>query len=71
MKITSINKPMNRCTMWWGTAIDGDKNYDWFYNPRSRLCLREEWIPGSFVNIEPPHGARRKIINAVRAAKAA
>jgi hypothetical protein len=20
MKITNINKPMKRCTMWWGTA---------------------------------------------------
>jgi hypothetical protein len=71
MKVTSINKPMKRCTMWWGTAIDGDKNYEWFYNPRGRLCVREEesGIPGCFMNIEPAHGARRKIVRAVRAAK--
>src|ERR1700694_5760563 len=68
MKITSINKPMKR-----GTAIEGEKNYEWFYEPRSRLCVREEEprIPGCFKNIEPPHGARRKIVKAVRAAKAA
>ncbi len=72
MKITSINKPMKRCKQWWGTAIDGDKNYEWFYNPRSRLRVREEGprIPGCFMNIEPPH-ARRKIMKAVQAAKAA
>jgi hypothetical protein len=73
MKITSINKPMKRCTMWWGTAIEGEKNYEWFYTPRSRLCVREEEprIPGCFMNIEPPHGARRKIVKTVRTAKAA
>jgi hypothetical protein len=73
LKITTINKPMKRCTMWWGTAIDGNKNYEWFYTPRSRLRVREEEprIPGCFMNIEPPHGARRKIVKAVRAAKAA
>jgi hypothetical protein len=24
---------MKRCTMWWGTAIEGEKNYEWFYEP--------------------------------------
>ena len=73
MKITTINKPMKRGTMWWGTAIEGEKNFDWFYVPRSRLCVREEepGIPGCFMNIEPPHGAGRKVVKAVRAAKAA
>ena len=73
MKITSINKPMKRSTMWWGTAIDGDKNYEWFYDPRRRLLVREEEprIPGRFMNIDPPNGARRKVVKAVRAAKAA
>ena len=33
LKITTINKPMKRCAMWWGIAIDGDKNYEWFYEP--------------------------------------
>jgi hypothetical protein len=63
---------MKCCTMWWGTAIEGLKNYEWFYNPRSRFCVREEepGITGCFMNIEPPQGARRKIVNAVRAAKA-
>jgi hypothetical protein len=73
MIITSINKPMKRRTMWWGTAVDGHKNYEWFYDPRSRLCVREEepGIPGCFMNIELPRGARRKVLNAVRVAKAA
>ena len=71
LKITTINKPMKGCTQWWGTAIEGEKNYDWFYEPRSRLCVREEERPGCFTNIEPPHGARRKVVKAVRAAKAA
>jgi len=73
MKITSINKPMKRCIMWWGTAIEGDKNYEWFYQPRSRFMIRKEepGISGCFMNIDPPHGARRKIVKAVRAAKTA
>jgi hypothetical protein len=72
MKITTINKPMKRCTQWWGTGIDGDKNYEWFYEPRSRFAMREEEpnIPGSFTYIEPPDGARRIVVKAVRVAKA-
>jgi hypothetical protein len=34
MKITSVNKPTKRCRQWWGTAINGDKSCEWFYEPR-------------------------------------
>jgi hypothetical protein len=73
MKITSINKPMKCCTQWWGTSIEGDKNYQWFYEPRSRLRVLEEEsrIPGCFMSIEPPMAVRRIIVKAVRVAKAA
>jgi hypothetical protein len=64
--------PMKRCTMWWGTAIDGNKNYEGFYEPRARLRVRKEEprISGCFMNIDPPRGARRKIVKAVRTANA-
>jgi hypothetical protein len=73
MKITSINKPMERCTMWWGTARDGDGNYEWFYEPRRRPRMRkdEPRIPGCFMNIDLPAGAKRAILKAVRAARPA
>jgi hypothetical protein len=71
MKITTIENAGSG--MWHGTAIDGDKNYEWFYQPRSRFMIRKEepGIPGCFMNIEPPQDARRKVVRAVRAAKAA
>ncbi len=71
MKITAINKPMKRCTQWWGTAIDGDKNYEWFYQPRRWLHMREEdpGIPGCFMNVNPPPPAKQAVLTAIRAAK--
>jgi len=64
---------MKRCTMWWGTAIYGDGNYEWFYEPRRRLRMRKEelQIPRCFMNIDPPAGAKRAILQAVRAARPA
>ena len=51
-----------------GTAINDDKNWQWFYVPRSHLSIREEeaTIPNCFTNIDTPLGARRKIVKAVR-----
>jgi hypothetical protein len=64
MQITSISKPMKRCTMWWGTASYDDGNYEWFYEPRRGLCMRkkEVRIRDCFMNIQPPEGARRTIV---------
>ena len=71
LKITSINTPMARCTQWSGMASAGDKNYEWFYEPRSYLHMREQdgRNPRCWMNIEPLKGARRVVLSAVRAAR--
>jgi hypothetical protein len=73
MKITSINKPMKRCTMWWGEATEGEKNYHWFFTPRRflQLQVQDEVNPRCWMNIEPPDGARHIVLKAIRVAKAA
>jgi hypothetical protein len=70
LKITTITKPLEGGEMWSGTAISGGKNWQWFYTPRGRLCIREEEarIPNCFMNIDTPSGVRRRIVNAVRSA---
>jgi hypothetical protein len=69
-KITSINKPPQSDGQWWGDALNGDRKCHWFYMPRSHLHIQEEepGIPRCFNNIDPPQGARRKIVAAVRSA---
>jgi hypothetical protein len=72
MKVTSINKLMKRCAQWWGTASSGDEKYEWFYEPRSYVQMRKEepQIPGCFMNIDPPAGAKEAILKAVRGEQA-
>jgi hypothetical protein len=62
---------MKRCTMWWGTASDHHGNYQWYYEPRSRLSMmkQEPLIPRCWMNIDPPLGAKRAILKAVRAVR--
>ena len=67
MKITSINKPMKRCTQWWGTAMNGERNHLWFYEPRRRLRKHEQdnRNPHCWMNVEPPANARPIVLKAV------
>jgi hypothetical protein len=57
--------------MWHGTASEGDKNYMWYYRPRSLLKFTEQerYIPDCWMNVDPPHGAKPAVLKAIRAAK--
>jgi hypothetical protein len=70
-QITNINEPVKRCTQWWGIASAGTENYQWFYEPRLWLHMRrqEPLIPKCWMNIDPPHGARRAVLKAIREAR--
>jgi hypothetical protein len=44
MKITGIEKPLPTpaAPIWSGTAVDGSRNFQWFYWPRHWLHVREQ-----------------------------
>jgi|SRR5580692_6223280 hypothetical protein len=68
MKITSANN--GKYGQWWGTAIDGDDKYQWFYTPRSRFAVRIEERPRMWSNIDnPPPSAKRAVLKAIRASR--
>jgi hypothetical protein len=71
MKITKIEKHTGS-GMWHGTATIGAKNYEWFYEPRRRFAAREQndRNPRCWMYVEPPPGAKRAVLRAVRMAKA-
>jgi hypothetical protein len=70
LKITNINEPVKRCTQWWRIASAGTEKYQWFYEPRLWLHMRrqEPLISKWWMNIDPPHGARRAALKAIREA---
>jgi hypothetical protein len=70
-KITTIKRPLKRGIMWSGTAVNDGKRCLWYYAPRFRLSIKEEedGIPNCFMDIDPPTGARGKILNAVRSSQ--
>jgi hypothetical protein len=72
MKITSANhEPEKYGPLWWGTAIDGDAKFEWFYTPRSRFDMRVEERPGMWVNIRDPRpGDKRAVLKAIKVSKA-
>jgi hypothetical protein len=67
MNITSIEKDRGS-GQWFGTAEDGDKTYQWFCLPSSRIRMQEEEpsIPGCWMSVDPSPAARRAILIAVR-----
>jgi hypothetical protein len=72
MKITGIEKPLKLCTQWSGTASNGDANYQWYYTPGSRFSMlkQEPGMPRVWMQVDPPSGARRTVVRAIRATKA-
>ncbi|MDQ1387460.1 MAG: hypothetical protein QOF56_914 [Acidobacteriaceae bacterium] len=73
LQITSVEKPLPSCMLWSGTASEGNKKYEWFYEPRRWLHMRkqEPLMPRCWMDVEPPDGARRLVVKVIRAAKAA
>jgi hypothetical protein len=73
MQITSIKKahPKPAAPIWSGTAVDGSKNYEWFYWPRCWLHVREQdkLVPQAWMNVDPPDGAKKAVLKAVRDAQ--
>jgi hypothetical protein len=73
MKVTSINAPPNlaNCGLWWGTAIDGDHKFEWFYDPECLQSLQirreEPSMPRYWTNIKPAPAAATAVRKAVRA----
>ena len=70
MKITGIKKHRG-AGMWYGSAVEGGKRFQWYYRPRSLFHMTEEEgsIPNSWMNVHPPVGAKRAVLRAIRAAK--
>jgi hypothetical protein len=70
MQITNIEKHAGS-GMWHGSANDGDKNYLWYYRPRSSFRMQEqdEINPRCWMNVDPPEGAKRAVLKAVRGAR--
>lgn len=72
LKIVSAkNEPAKYGSLWWGTATDGAKKIEWFYQPRLYLHTREEERPGMWINFDPPASTKAAVLKAIRAAKAA
>lgn len=73
MKITGIEPPIGGGTLWSGTASAGSKRHEWFAT-RNGLSFgfREEEpdVPGYWMNVDPPAGAKQFILKAIRAAQA-
>jgi hypothetical protein len=75
MQITSIEKPDPKpaAPIWSGTAVDGSRNLQWFYWPRHWLHVREldpTYPDGQlWMNIDPPEGAKKAVLKAVREAR--
>jgi hypothetical protein len=70
MKITSMNchrTPYGE--IYFGTAIDGDDSFRWFYDPCSLMpdVQLEREDSGVRFPIKPTEGARRAIFKAVKA----
>jgi hypothetical protein len=66
--ITSVEKGSG---IWHGTAMLDNKNLKWFYSPRRMFDVQEqdERNPRCWMNVDPPHGAKRAVLKAIRAAK--
>jgi hypothetical protein len=71
MQITSIEAPPLNCSVWSGTAVEGTKQLQWYYEPRSWLHVQEQdgRNPRCWMNVDPPYGARRIVQAAVRATR--
>jgi hypothetical protein len=73
MKITRIDKPlpMPAAPVWSGAASDGSRNFLWYYWPRHWLNVQEqdEINPRCWMNIDPPAGAKKAVLKAVREAR--
>jgi hypothetical protein len=73
MKITRIEKPDPKpaAPIWSGTAVDGSRNLEWFLWPRHWLHVREQdnVNPRCWMNVEPPEGAKKAILKAIREAR--
>jgi hypothetical protein len=69
MQITSVEKPLPRCTLWSGTASDGKNRYEWFYEPRRWLHMRQQdpQMPRCWMYVDPPIAVRRLVVKAIRA----
>jgi hypothetical protein len=54
-----------------GYAVAGARKLEWFYRPGGFFRVREEQrdIPGCWMNIDPPVGAKRAVLAALRAAR--
>lgn len=70
MKITSIEKDQGS-GQWYGSANDGEKNYLWYYSPRLRFSVQEKdkINPRAWMNVDPPTGAKKAVLKAVRKAR--
>jgi hypothetical protein len=70
VKITGIEKPPPPpvAPVWSGTAEEAGKNLQWFYWPSNWLHIREQddINPRCWMNVDPPAGARRAVLKAVR-----
>jgi hypothetical protein len=70
MKITSIKKPLPQpaAPIWSGAATETGKNFLWYYWPRHWLHFQEqdEINPRAWMNIDPPAGAKKAILRAIR-----
>lgn len=70
VKITRIERHA-ASGMWHGMATGAAKNYEWFYQPRSFLHMREQddINPRCWMNVEPPTSAKPAVLRAIRTAK--
>lgn len=71
MIVTKINCPLTGTTVWYGTATGGGNNFEWFYTPRRRFSVRrqEPLMPRSWMDVDPPYGLKRAVLEAVRAVR--
>jgi len=68
MQITSIE---HSGSGWNGAASDDGKNYLWYYWSRRSLHFQEqdEINPRCWMNVDPPEGAKKAVLKAVRLAR--
>jgi hypothetical protein len=68
MQVTSI-ETMGQVAS--GYAVAGAQKLEWFYRPGGFFRVREQQrdIPDCWMNIDPPVGARRAVLAALRAAR--
>jgi hypothetical protein len=74
MKITGIKRPLPKpaAPIWSGTATtEAGKNLLWYYWPRHWLHVQEqdEINPRCWMNVDPPAGAKKAVLRAVREAR--